>query len=205
MKVVAVSDTHMRHEEIAVPDGDLLIHAGDFCSFGTVDELEAFSSWFGALSHQHKVVIAGNHERCIQDNPACVSLLPKDCIYLQDAATEIEGVKLYGSPWQPEFENWAFNLPIGEPLRQVWERIPADADILVTHTPPYGILDVIRGGHVGCEELLAAVQRIKPKYNIFGHVHECPGIERRNETTFINVAMCDEHYELRCTPMVFDY
>ena len=119
-----------------------------------------------------------------------------NCFYLQDSGCEIEGLKFWGSPWQPVYGGWAFNLPRGEELREKWEMIPLTTDILVTHCPPKGIGDFIKPGrHEGCEDLLNAVLRIKPKLHVFGHIHEDYGLHKHEHTTFVNASICNFDYE----------
>ncbi len=190
MKLVVLSDTHGRHKTIDIPDGDVLIHAGDFSVwFGTLEELAEFNDFLAQLPHVHKIVVAGNHDFPFERENAEARAILTHAHYLQDEALEIEGVKFYGSPWQPEFLNLAFNLPRGEPLRRKWDMIPSDTDVLITHGPPHGIGDrTFDGLHVGCEELLARVQEIKPRVHVFGHIHEGRGRIDIGETTFVNAA-----------------
>jgi Icc-related predicted phosphoesterase len=204
MRIVLLSDTHRRHAEIAVPDGELLIHAGDFSGHGTRSQIQAFDDWLGTLPHPHKVVIAGNHDFLFEkvDNPHA---LLKNARYLQDEEVVIGGLRIWGSPWQPRFFDWAFNLDRGEPLRQIWEKVPSGIDILVTHGPPKGILDrVDRGGEVGCEELRRALPRIRPRLHVFGHIHEAYGQLHLDGTHFVNAASCDLHYKPVHPPVVVD-
>ena len=175
MRIVCLSDTPLAHEraKIRIPDGDILIHAGDGTIEGTVREFMDFNRWLAHFHHRHKVLIAGNHDRLFEKDPNLArSIVSHAIIYLQDSVVEIEGLRIYGSPWQPEFQNWAFNLPRGPRLREKWNRIPEETDILVTHGPPAGILDQTpHGEHVGCQDLREVVERIQPKVHVFGHVH----------------------------------
>jgi predicted phosphohydrolase len=195
MRVVCVSDTHGRHDSMQVPDGDLLLHAGDCSARGTREQIESFDDWLGRLPHPHKVVIAGNHDCAFAQDPSARSWIT-NATYLQDEQLVIGGLRLWGSPWQPRFFDWAFNLDRGEPLRRVWAKIPAGIDILMTHGPPYGILDAtFRGELVGCEELLEAVGRVRPKLHVFGHIHEAHGHREHRwddgrRTVFANASVC---------------
>jgi len=129
-----------------------------------------------------------------------------NCTYLEDSSVTIEGLKIYGTPWQPEFSGWAFNLPRGSACLEKWNRIPEDTHILVSHTPPLGFGDLCSTGvRVGCVELLNSVQRrIKPKYHIYGHIHEGYGVRSDGQILFINASTCDVNY-LPCNPpVVFD-
>lgn len=206
MKIVCLSDTHTMHDSIAVPDGDLLIHAGDFCGKGTIQELVKFNTWLGTLPHPNKVVIAGNHDWPFERDPTARELL-NNAIYLQDSEVTINGLRIYGSPWQPAFFNWAFNLERGEALRRKWDLIPDGIDILVTHGPPFGIGDRTRNGnHAGCEELLKALPRVKPRIHICGHIHEGYGTHLLGESggLLINASNCDSHYRPVNPPIVFE-
>ncbi|MBT4329716.1 MAG: metallophosphoesterase [Gammaproteobacteria bacterium] len=194
MRIVCFSDTHGYHEKVEIPDGDILIHAGDFSRRGSTSEQEAFDVYLGGLPHTHKIVIAGNHDWSLEDVDDPESRF-HNAAYLQDSSITIDGVKFYGAPWQPEFYNWAFNLPRGEPLREKWSQIPNDTDVLITHGPPHGVLDrVSRGERVGCEDLLEAVQRVQPQLHVFGHIHEDYGQVERGGTVFVNPSTCNAVY-----------
>ena len=197
MKVVFLSDTHNSLSKLKVPDGDLLIHAGDFGSAGRLDEVARFNDDIMKLPHKHKVVVAGNHDWPFQRQPKeARKLLHESIIYLEDAAAVVEGLHIYGSPWQPAFFNWAFNLPrLSVALKERWQAIPDNTDILVTHSPPHGIMDrVPRGELVGCEHLRRRVDRIQPRIHCFGHIHCGYGQETRGKTLFINASNLDEDY-----------
>lgn len=209
MKIVCISDTHLRHRSypIDVPECDLLIHSGDALSQGTEAELRQFAPWFDGLKAQNKIFVAGNHDWIFEkDNALARKLLPKDVIYLQDEQVEVDGLKIYGSPWQPEFCEWAFNLVRGWPLRKKWEAVPAGIDILVTHGPPMGILDFSHFGneHVGCADLRQELCRIKPKLHCFGHIHGAYGTSRWAQTLFVNAALCDESYVANHPPVIVE-
>jgi Icc-related predicted phosphoesterase len=131
--------------------------------------------------------------------------LLKNCIYLQDSSVNIYGIKIYGSPWHPK-NGFSFYRKRGKEILTEWDQIPSDTDILLTHTPPLGHGDSVNGIHTGCAELLNTVEhRVKPKYHIFGHIHENPGISTNNQTIFINAASVDRHRFMRNAPIVFDY
>ncbi|HKS27846.1 MAG TPA: metallophosphatase domain-containing protein [Pyrinomonadaceae bacterium] len=205
MKIVCISDTHTFHNEIVIPDGDILIHAGDFTIAGEIWEIAAFNEWLGTLPHKHKIVIAGNHDWLFQKNPTLARSLITNAIYLEDSMTEIEGLKIYGSPWQPWFMDWAFNLPRGHALAEKWALIPEGIDILVTHSPPMGVLDKTRASdRAGCSELTGAVLKIKPRLHIFGHIHEGYGKVEIDYTRFINASTCDAAYRAINKPLVVE-
>eukprot|EP00026_Physarum_polycephalum_P017756 Phypoly_transcript_19088.p1 GENE.Phypoly_transcript_19088~~Phypoly_transcript_19088.p1 ORF type:complete len:151 (+),score=18.92 Phypoly_transcript_19088:146-598(+) len=129
----------------------------------------------------------------------------QNCYYLRDKAINLEGINFYGAPWQPEFCKWAFNLPRGQALKEKWDMIPSNTDILITHGPPKGILDRVEGSNEGCADLLAAVQRIKPKYHIFGHIHEGYGEFSDGTTHFINASNLNGAYRPTNAVISFDF
>ena len=177
-----------------IPQGDILLFGGDMCGPGKLYEIERFGDWLRSLPHPHKVVIAGNHDWPFELAPnKALSALGEDIIYLQDEAVEIEGLKIYGSPWQPEFFNWAFNLKRGERLKAAWSQIPEDVDILITHGPPHGTLDKTDDGRlVGCEQLAARIPQLtKLKSHVFGHIHEAYGRKEKDGCIFLNASICD--------------
>jgi len=205
MKIVTISDTHGMHRSLNMPDGDVLIHAGDFCSRGSLENVSEFNEWLGGLNYKHKIVIAGNHELCLERDAEKAEALITNAIYLKDTSVVIDGVKFYGAPWQPYFFNWAFNLQRGAELKEKWDLIDSDTDVLITHGPPHGYLDeTFKGEHVGCEELVKVVRRIKPKFHVFGHIHYGYGSVRIGVTTFVNASTCTEGYEPVNEPLVFD-
>ncbi len=196
MRLVVLSDTHNRHHGLAVPDGDVLVHCGDFTGHGSPAEIAAFDAFLAGLPHRHKVVIAGNHDFGFERRPAESRALLRHATYLQDSGVTIDGVRFWGSPWQPWFYDWAFNLPRGPRLREKWALIPDDTDVLITHGPPHGILDLTaRGEPVGCEELLERVRALRPRVHLFGHIHEASGRETRDGVLFVNASICNLGYE----------
>ncbi len=196
MRIVLISDTHNLHNTLSLPEGDLLIHAGDFSGQGLQREVMAFLDWFGRQPHPHKVLIAGNHDFLAEKNPELFeSLIPEGVTYLNDSGTEIEGLKIWGSPVQPWFHDWAFNRQRGAEIAQHWELIPQDTDILITHGPPFGILDKVeRGPNVGCEELIKKVESVQPMLHVFGHIHEQHGELQQGKTKFVNASVVNHRY-----------
>jgi len=205
--IVMISDTHGFYDRFKVPKGDILIHAGDMTKRGKLDEVERFNEFLRFLPHPHKIVIAGNHDFAFEEKPETARRLLTNCTYLQDSSVEVEGITIYGSPWQPWFHDWAFNVQRGIDLQRKWALIPDQVDILVTHGPPRGIGDkVYDGRNEGCDDLLARVLQVKPKYHLFGHIHEAAGVYRQHGITFVNAAclkMTDE--QTTVGPFVFDY
>ena len=207
LRVVCISDTHGQHAKLSVPDGDVLIHAGDFMAFGdTPKEIIDFNQWLGKQPHQHKVVIAGNHDSMFERHPAAARELLGNAIYLENSATEFAGLKIWGSPVQPEFNNWAFNVARGAAIRRYWKMIPANTDVLVTHGPPFGVLDKAHpsSAHLGCEELAKAVEQIKPRLHVFGHIHGGHGLSSGKDTQFVNASVVNEAYRLVHEPQVVE-
>ncbi len=210
-RLVLASDTHGRHSGVQVPDGDILIFAGDFMTCGYKEsEVYDFLDWLDALPHSQKILIAGNHDRFVQDYPSTVlhehlAIQHPDLKYLQDSSARVAGLKIYGSPWQPDFCNWAFNLPRGKALKAKWDLIQPNTDVLVTHGPPRGILDNCPGYRsVGDDDLLDATLRVKPKLHVFGHIHNDYGQKQIGDTLFVNASICNEDYEPVNAPIVVD-
>ena len=207
MKVVAISDTHNFHETLQLPEGDILIHAGDVSGIGKEQEVRNFLEWFADRDFEHKIFIAGNHDYFFERFPESFirHIIPDNVIYLNDSGIKINGIKIWGSPIQPWFHDWAFNRRRGPDIDKHWQLIPDDTDILITHGPAYGILDkTIRDELVGCEDLLNRIKKIKPKFHIAGHIHEAYGVERHGWTTFINASVLNFRYQLVNKPVVFE-
>lgn len=200
-----MSDSHGRHDQIPVPDGDVLVHAGDFTGMGKEHEVRAFSDFVKKLPHKHKIVVAGNHEISFERDPMNArGWLGDVCIYLENSGTMVEGLKFWGSPVQPFFDysgTWVFG-ELEPKISETWAKIPDNTDVLVTHSPPWRILDTTTSGlSVGCKSLLTAVERIKPMLHIFGHIHEASGIANNDFTQFVNASVLDINYQVanRCT------
>jgi hypothetical protein len=228
LRVVCISDTHGRHEKMMheIPDGDVLIHAGDFTNTGRMKNSARFCTWFASMPHPRKILIAGNHDttmhqvyyeetgwqkfhryerapdveirRLVRNHPGFT--------YLEDSGCAIGGYTFWGSPWQPEFCDWAFNLPRGEACDEKWRQIPSGTDVLITHGPALGHGDLCNGGQrAGCVNLLAQItDRIKPRYHVAGHVHEGFGATTNGATTFVNASTCDFAYAPKHVAVVFD-
>ena len=192
---------------------------------GTEKEAVAGLTWLSHMPHAHVIYVAGNHDWMF--DPAAPSSFrtwrlerrrTRDSLiadfprvtYLQDAETIIDGVKFYGSPWQPYFLGWAFNFPrdAGDEARETWSRIPRDVDVLITHGPPYGVLDGTpdRDEHFGDAELGARIRDLdKLRLHVFGHIHEGSGRLDRDPVTFLNVSICTIKYAPTNRPVVVDF
>jgi Icc-related predicted phosphoesterase len=207
MKFVAISDTHGQHQNLILPKGEVIIHAGDVSSMGRENEIAEFLKWFSNLDFEYKIFIAGNHDFYFEreKDTKIAQLIPQNVIYLNDSGIEIQGIRIWGSPISPWFYNWAFNRYRGEDIKKHWDKIPQNTDILITHGPVFGILDkTSRNEHVGCQDLLNKVEEIKLKFHICGHIHEAYGQVKQHDTAFINASVLDENYNLRNKPVIFD-
>lgn len=199
MRIVVISDTHGLHNRIeGLPDGDVLVHAGDFMNSGyDPQDIWSFNRWLGEQPFESRIVIGGNHDRLFQNSPEQARALLTNAIYLENSGASIGDASFWGSPYTPEFLNWAFMYPRGAAAREYWDQIPDGLDVLITHGPPFGVLDQIAPGgeHLGCEELLRAVENKKPKVHIFGHIHGGAGTFDNGVTRFINAAYLNESYK----------
>lgn len=210
-EITFISDTHGRHLEMTkdLPGGWMIIHCGDVSNVGRIGEINEFTEWFSSLPYQHKIFIAGNHDFAFEEVRHSMDeaiMIPKHVIYLQDDMVTIDGINIYGSPWQPEFRDWAFNLPRGEKIKEKWNIIPSNADIVVTHGPCFGVLDYIPSGvNVGCEELYKKIMEIRPKIHACGHIHDAYGMKTVENTTFINACNLDEFYNYQNVPIVVNF
>ena len=203
MRIVAVADTHLFHHELVVPDGDVFIHAGDMCRGGDLAELAEAAEYIRSLPHRHKIVVAGNHDWPFAETPAeARALLGNDVVYLEDSGVTLEGVRFWGSPWQPEYHGWAFNLPRGKALAAKWALVPSTTHVLVTHAPPHGIGDrsSMGGEREGCRDLRDRVLEVAPRLHLFGHIHEDGGVFPVGGITFVNATT----WECERPPSVID-
>ena len=207
MKFVAISDTHGKHRDLNLPKGDAIIHSGDFCHYGSDDDMYDFLQWYKELEFETKILIGGNHDFfAAEQSEKFKDLLPKEIIYLNDSGTSINGIKIWGSPVQPDLIGWAFGKQRGNEMKIHWDLIPEDIEILITHTPPFGILDKPRSGKsIGCEELSKRLEKLKVKYHIFGHVHASYGEEKNGITKSINASNINSSKGLVNKPIVFEF
>jgi Icc-related predicted phosphoesterase len=197
-----ISDLHGSYPDLE--GGDLLIIAGDLTTNDSPPAWRNYFNWLTPLKYKKKIYIAGNHDGFLTQSISTkkaeslgIADSQEPAEYVCDNLTEFEGLKIYGSPWTPMFYDWYFMLPRGKAIAQKWDLIPEGLDILITHGPPFGILDTPRRNSqkCGCEELLKAVKNKKPRYHIFGHIHGGYGKVEIDGTTFINCAHMDEDYE----------
>ncbi|XP_052799897.1 metallophosphoesterase MPPED2-like isoform X2 [Mya arenaria] len=255
IRFVCISDTHAQLERgapLEIPQGDVLIHAGDLTMSGEPREVAIVNKYLGTLPHKHKIVIAGNHDMTFDSefmankhksrfftfdsNDSYQQDLAKygvkhiqnmlsNCTYIEDSMVQIYGINIYGSPWTVGSGSWGFQRARGSGIVSIWNQIPTNTDILITHMPPLGYGDSVQGtlsvarlkplfgippmglkDHVGCVDLLRTVQsRVKPTLHVYGHIHEGYGMRTDGTTTFVNASMCTLKYRPINPPLVFDF
>lgn len=219
-KFVCISDSHCRLRKITIPEGDILIHSGDLTFQSNVQEILQELRELGRYKDKFKaiVLVEGNHDRLGENNPELMDQMCKDygVTLLRDEGTIIEGFKFYGSPFQPAFGNWAFNMDRGDPaLKAKWDAIPDDTQILVTHGPPMYVLDGIMRyrperheyeiENVGCYDLYDRVSNLANlNLHVFGHIHEGFGQLKKGNTTFVNASICTAEYKPTNPPIIID-
>ena len=216
LKFVCIADTHEQHRQLTMPEGDVLLVAGDFTGRGRRFEIEDFDAWLAVQPYKVKIVVAGNHDQMFESHPREAQKLLPHATYLQDSEITLRSalfdhavkwrLNVYGSPWQPRFYHWAFNLDRGsEALHDKWRQIPTGVDVLVTHSAPKEIMDYdLRGDRGGCELLRDELRRIKPRLHVFGHLHGTHDVVEKDGTIFVNASICDEHYEVHREPIVIE-
>lgn len=186
MKILHISDTHGYHRRLReLLEADVVVHSGDFCMAGTEDEALDFINWFCDLPYAHKIFIAGNHDNCLYG--AKIEGLDNNTHYLSNSKIEIEGIKFYGVPM---FMEDCIN---GHEALN-YSKIPIDTDILITHAPPYGILDLDEGINYGSEKLLEKLTTLNLKAHLFGHIHSSHGAVMINGITFSNGSIMHPDY-----------
>jgi len=207
MRIAVAADIHGCWESVKYPKADVLVIAGDLCentnAEGQVDELFEFNKFAKQLKkdkYKEIILVAGNHDFCFELLPCKSKSVIPEIIYLQDSSVEIDNFKFYGSPWQPWFWDWAFNFPDPQKnffkarahARRVWDAVPKDINILITHGPPYRILDEAKTAEqVGCPYLLDRINELEQlKLHIFGHVHYSKGIRYLNKKLFVHATIC---------------
>jgi Icc-related predicted phosphoesterase len=201
VKFLHLSDTHNHHRFLTnLPAADLIIHAGDVSMAGNGSEVMDFIDWFGSLDYKYKIFIAGNHDDCLdgEARERIQKFLPANMHYLYNSGVEIENIRFWGIPF---FMSGKLEL---EHYYRALESIPCDIDVLITHRPPFGILDTSHNITYGCPDLLQTVLKIKPKFHLFGHIHGAYGMEKSKTTTFVNGALMSENYRLANEARVFE-
>jgi Icc-related predicted phosphoesterase len=187
MKILHISDTHTFHHLLEIPAGiDMIIFSGD-CSnprdpYNNEPEVRAFIDWFAALPIKHKIFVAGNHDTSIERGLVTKDDFDQNCIYyLENTSVEIEGLTIFGSPYTPQYGQWAF-MKARHKLDRIWKAaIPDNADIVIVHGPPKGMLDLSFDGvgrleNCGDKSLMNRIMEVNPKFMMFGHIHNCKDI-----------------------------
>lgn len=219
IRFVCISDSHSLFFNF--PPGDVLLHAGDFTKKGTSDEVLQFANYLKTTNYQYKIIIAGNHDSPFDISnfddimkkrrnpypcdPYAVKRLFKDFIYLEDSFVNVFGYTVWGTPWTHQHYKGAFTIKEKYILGQKFQQIPLGVDIVLSHSPPNGILDRSKDNrHLGSEVLAETIRMIKPKVHVFGHIHEGHGVQTIDGTTYINASVCNNRYQPIYTPIVFD-
>ena len=215
-KLVCISDTHSYHNKLDLPEGDVLVHAGDITWKGELSIFEDFANWLSKLQFREKVIIFGNHEtgcnRTDKGRQAQEMIRQAGAIYLEDSGTTIDGMLFWGSPYQPEFGGWEYNLPRGQALANKWLEIPLETTVLITHGPVHMVLDQAPRGigqfdNVGCEELAKRIKQLPNlKAHIAGHIHRDKNQppEIHDGVIYVNASICDNKYQTTNKPVVIE-
>ena len=205
LKIVCISDTHKTGYRCFLPKGDILIHSGDL---GIRDEfdLNYELNYFSDLGFKHVIFIGGNHDLYLEQlYKAKIDVqTPINVHYLMNNSITVNGIKFWGSPYSPVYNKWVFMGFLPE-LKKIWDTIPLDTDIIITHCPPFGINDQVKGISMGCPGLRDKIKEIKPKFHIHGHIHEGHGIYCDENTTYVNASLMDGFYSLCNKPLEIDY
>jgi len=217
MRLVLISDTHCQHDLLDIPPCDILIHAGDWTRKGSEFDTIDFLMWLESQTQaKNKIFISGNHDFYPEEEPEKFKELRNkwapNATYLEEDSAVIGGYKFYGSPITPWFHSWAFNRVRGDEIRQHWDLIPDDTDVLITHGPALGYGDKLSkygsepGARVGCADLLHTIDfRLRQlKLHVYGHIHEGFGTYVHKGITMANAAVLSDRYELKNPAIVFD-
>lgn len=205
-----MSDSHSHHKSLYIAPGDFICHSGDISGSGNIFEYLSFIEWFSSLNFKHKIFIGGNHDRLLAERDPEVMQAIKDSgvHYLENEAISLEGINFYGSPLTPRFGRWDF-MKKREDLKEDWDNIPENTNVLLTHGPPFGVGDVCNSREVvGCKHLLDKVLTLpKLSFHSFGHVHEGRGLYYLRElglkTTFVNSSIMNASFVPCHSPYTF--
>lgn len=216
MRIVAISDNHgyslnQIDNKLGLPDGDILVHAGDFTDRGEIAYISRFVESVKDYDYDEVIVIAGNHDFCFQNDLQyrAEELIEEECIYLRNDSVTVDGVKFHGTPWSCKFGNWAFMGGIDKLSRQ-YERIDDDTDVIISHTPPHDILDEVKytrpdeTPHVGSKALKKRIESVEPELVVCGHIHEAYGDSEVDGIKYINASVCNLDYDLVNDPVVVE-
>lgn len=194
--ILCISDTH--NHDIKLPAADVVVHAGDLTMNGREHEIESALRWYESQPGKVKILVPGNHDFLFEKDPGVARELCEryGIRLLIDDWYVYKGLTFYGSPWQPRFFDWAFNLDRGPDLDEKWQRILPDTDVLITHGPPQGVLDMTtRGEEVGCADLANRICGLNGlKLHVFGHIHGQYGVKPQDGVLYVNASICNEQY-----------
>lgn len=205
-RFVLISDNHGQ-TNIKIPDGDVLIHCGDFSARGTMEDVIKMNSWMGKITNvRRKILGVGNHDGFTEKEKTFSKALMTNAELLIDEPFDINGLSCYATPWQPNYKNWSYNVELPLTRYELFCRIPNDTELLLCHCPPFGILDKgFKEDHAGDKMLLKRIRELKKlKYCFFGHLHSSRGIVVQDGITFVNCSVLDDHYKLAHEPIVID-
>lgn len=217
LKIIAISDTHNRHNKLIIEPCDILIHAGDESGMGQESEIRHFAKWFNKQPAKHLIWTPGNHSVHFEKNyPSSLSWFKEECpngTILINSGIQIEGINIWGSPITPTFFRWAYMADRGSEIKKYWDMIPDNTNILITHGPPYNILDELvyvdgtpKGIFVGCQDLSDRIKELKElDLHFFGHIHCGAGQKHLNGVSYYNVSICDEIYYPSNPITIVDY
>jgi Icc-related predicted phosphoesterase len=207
-RLVLMSDTHSRYGQFDVPEGDILLIAGDLTFQADVLELQKFNDWLDDQDFEHKIIIPGNHDLLFEkDWDLACTLVPAADAILNQEMYWANDLKIWGEPRQPEFFDWAFNVPRDRMKKDCWDKIPTyeKLDVLLTHGPPWGVCDVNNEGvHVGCAAQRDWILKHQPRVVVCGHIHPGYGLGMLGNTLIVNASVCNKWYEPLNPPVVLD-
>ena len=203
MNTMFLSNTHGHHETLLLPRGDMIIHAGDFTKNGTESEAREFLHWFSHLNYKYRIFIAGMRDAFFEQEPGLVrKLLPSNVIYLEESGVEAGGFKIWGSPFNTFNHGSAFSVSAGDEIREHWNKIPDEVDIVIGRMPAYGVHDEEGSGdHIGCKDLLRKLVRVEPNYFVCGNLHGVHRYEYRHDINFINASLLNPEYKIAYKPV----
>ena len=205
MKLAIISDVHGRWSKLDIPEVDILISCGDYSFTGEKHMVKDFHAWMNKQETGYFISVQGNHEKWVQKNfSEAKEIAEKACPgvhFIDHGAVEIEGLKIFGSAWTPWFHDWAWNAYRGPEIKRYWDMIPDNTQVLATHGPPAGILDVVHYAdgtpkeRVGCQDLMNRIGELPDlKLHCFGHIHSSHGEQYFNGVKYVNASICDESY-----------
>lgn len=217
-KICVISDTHCKWDKLVIPECDMLISCGDYSFRGELHVVKDFHKWLNKQPAKHIISVQGNHEKFVESNFALSKLTAQEVCprvhFIDEGLVEVEGLRIWCSAITPFFYDWAWNRYPGEEIQKHWDLIPAGVDLLITHGPPFGILDGVPEfdksfgemgiRHCGCPSLLRKIYEIMPKYSVFGHIHEGYGREHMDGVSYINASICNENYKAVNAPIIFE-